>query len=118
MLYYSYCNYLFNQSYQLTKQLWNMKRILMLLSLTLLTAATYAQGIKGKVTDEKSGSGMPGVTILIQGTNNGTVTDAEGNYNLSIGSGSYQVVVSFIGYTTQTIKVDVNGQKELNVISI
>ncbi|MBE9466552.1 TonB-dependent receptor domain-containing protein [Dyadobacter subterraneus] len=93
-----------------------MKRILMLLSLTLLTAATYAQGIKGKVTDEKSGSGMPGVTILIQGTNNGTVTDAEGNYNLSIGSGSYQVVVSFIGYTTQTIKVDVNGQKELNVI--
>lgn len=93
-----------------------MKRILMLLTITLFAAATYAQGIKGKVTDEKSGSGMPGVTILIQGTNNGTVTDAEGNYNLSIGTGSYQVVASFIGYTTQTIKVNVDGQKELNVI--
>ncbi len=93
-----------------------MKRILMLLTITLFAAATYAQGIKGKVTDEKSGSGMPGVTILIQGTNNGTATDADGNYNLSIGTGSYQVVVSFIGYTTQTIKVNVDGQKELNVI--
>lgn len=93
-----------------------MKKILILLTITLFTAASYAQGIKGKVTDEKSGSGMPGVTVLIQGTNNGTATDAEGNYNLSIGSGSYQVVVSFIGYTTQTIKVNVDGQKELNVI--
>lgn len=93
-----------------------MKRILMLLTIALYSAATYAQGIKGKVTDEKSGSGMPGVTVLIQGTNNGTATDAEGNYNLSIGAGSYQVVVSFIGYTTQTIKVNVDGQKELNVI--
>ncbi|MEO6684857.1 MAG: TonB-dependent receptor, partial [Dyadobacter sp.] len=95
-----------------------MKKILMFLTVTLFTVASYAQGIKGKVTDEKSGTGMPGVSILVQGTNNGTVTDADGTYNLSIAAGSHQMIVSFIGYTTQTIKVNVDGQKELNIILV
>ena len=93
-----------------------MKTLLFLFMNLLISFSIHAQGIKGKVTDEKSGTGMPGVSILIQGTNTGTVTDTDGNYNLSISGGSYQMIVSFIGYTTQTIKVNVDGQKEVNII--
>ena len=92
-----------------------MRKLLILLITFLITSATYAQGIKGKISDEKTGSGLPGVSILIQGTNNGTVTDGDGNYSLSIADGSYQMIVSFIGYTTQTVKVTVNGQTQMNV---
>lgn len=93
-----------------------MRKLLFSFITIFCTSAAIAQSIKGIVTDEKSGSGMPGVSILIQGTNTGTVTDAEGNYNLSIAAGAHQMVVSFIGYTTQTIKVNVDGPKELNIV--
>lgn len=92
-----------------------MKKLLFLLIISFISSAAYAQGIKGKVTDQKGGSGIPGVSVLIQGTNNGTITDNDGNYNINVAAGSYQLVVSFIGYTTQTIPVTVEGQKEVNV---
>jgi iron complex outermembrane receptor protein len=92
-----------------------MRKLLILLMISFASSVVCAQGVRGKVTDEKSGSGMPGVSILVRGTNNGTVTDADGNYNLTVAAGSYEMVFSFIGYTTQTIKVSVDGQKEVNV---
>ncbi len=93
-----------------------MRKVLFILLSLLLSSAAYTQGIKGKVTDAKTSLGLPGVSILLQGTNNGTVTDADGNYSVAIATGSYQMVVSFIGYTSQTIKVNVDGQKEVNVV--
>lgn len=39
--------------------------------------------VTGKVTDD-SGVGMPGVNVLLQGTSNGTTTDAEGSYRLNL----------------------------------
>lgn len=84
------------------------------LVLLLLSTGVRAQNIniKGKVTDEQ-GSGLPGVTVLVKGTTNGTSTDATGSYSLSVPGGNGTLVVSFVGY--QTKEVAINNQTNLNI---
>ncbi|MBW3131062.1 DUF4974 domain-containing protein, partial [Hymenobacter profundi] len=60
--------------------------------------------VSGRVLDAQ-GQGLPGVSIRIKDTNTGTVTDAEGRYQLSAEPGSV-LIFSFIGYTTQETKVE------------
>lgn len=60
--------------------------------------------IKGKVTDI-AGNPLPGVTILIKGTNKGTVTDSEGLFSLDIPVNAQTLQVSFIGMKTQEIPI-------------
>ena len=71
--------------------------------------AVSAQGIQGRVTDANSKSGIPGATIVVVSTNVGATTDANGDYSLKVGAGAYKVAVSFVGYQTQTITVNVNA---------
>src|SRR5687768_10767771 len=75
---------------------------------TMMVAVTHlALGqvtVTGTVTDE-TGAVMPGVNVIVQGTANGTTTDATGKYNLSVSSGSV-LTFSFIGYATQNVAVD------------
>jgi TonB-linked SusC/RagA family outer membrane protein len=52
-----------------------------------------------------NGKPIPGVTIRIQGTNRGTISDANGSYNLAVPAGSSTLLVSFTGYKSQTLKV-------------
>ncbi|MDB5262149.1 MAG: SusC/RagA family TonB-linked outer membrane protein, partial [Adhaeribacter sp.] len=79
----------------------------------LVTAGAWAQSntIKGRVTDDK-GEGLPGVTVLIKGTTNGTTTDATGTYTLNAPNGNGTLVVSFIGYLTK--EVAINNQTTVN----
>lgn len=59
--------------------------------------------VAGKVTDQDNAA-LPGVSILISGTSQGTVTDGEGNYVIQApGNGS--LVFSFIGYESQTVEI-------------
>ncbi|GLU52813.1 SusC/RagA family TonB-linked outer membrane protein [Dyadobacter frigoris] len=68
-----------------------------------------ATAIKGKVTDVK-GDDLPGVSILIKGSQHGTVTDANGNYTLEIteeekSSAAAALIFSFVGYVPQEIAI-------------
>ncbi|RAV98257.1 SusC/RagA family TonB-linked outer membrane protein [Pseudochryseolinea flava] len=67
-------------------------------------AQISAFAISGKITNETNES-MPGVNVLVKGTTIGTVTDAEGSYNLDAPDGNGTLVFSFIGYTTQEISI-------------
>lgn len=68
--------------------------------------------VTGLVTDH-TGEPLPGVNVFIKGTTNGTVTDVNGKYILTVNGADDQIVFSFIGYQTQTIAVD--GQNAINV---
>ena len=59
--------------------------------------------IKGRVLDE-NGAGMPGVTVLEQGTTNGTGTDSDGRFALSVQPGA-TLVISAVGYKSQQLAV-------------
>jgi len=72
--------------------------------LALMSTALYAQTVSGTVTDENN-QPLPGATILVQGTNTGTTTDFDGNYQISATQGQ-TLVFSYVGYTTQNVVVN------------
>jgi TonB-linked SusC/RagA family outer membrane protein len=85
-----------------------MRRVLLLLtaSLVLVTSA-FAQErtVTGKVTSAEDGSTLPGVNVVLKGTNSGTVTDSDGNYKISVPAEGGTLVFSFIGLTTTEVGV-------------
>lgn len=68
--------------------------------------------VNGTVTDNKNGSPLIGVSVEVKGTNHGTVTDAQGHYEL-VTSPDSTLVFSYIGY--QAKEVLVNGRETINV---
>lgn len=64
--------------------------------------------VTGKVVD-KNGEPIIGANIVVKGTNNGTITDVDGNFTL-VAPDSAQLVVSYIGFLDQEIKVDGRSQ--------
>ncbi|MDB5264401.1 MAG: TonB-dependent receptor plug [Adhaeribacter sp.] len=91
-----------------------LKYLLILQLVFLAVTGAQAQGltVKGKISSE-NGEGLPGVTVLLKGTSNGTATDANGTYSLSVPSGTGTLVVSFIGYQTQ--EVAINNRTTVNL---
>ncbi|WP_258105289.1 TonB-dependent receptor [Marinoscillum sp. MHG1-6] len=67
---------------------------------------TVQESVSGTITDE-NGEPLPGATVIEKGTMNGTITDVEGNFNLSVKEGAV-IVVTFVGY--QTREIATNGQ--------
>jgi TonB-dependent starch-binding outer membrane protein SusC len=99
-----------------------MRRYLTVALVLGVSVAFAQQTVKGKVTSADDGSGIPGVNILEKGTTNGTVTDADGNYTISVAANS-TLVFSFVGYTTQEASVgtqttvDVKMQSDVTALS-
>jgi TonB-linked SusC/RagA family outer membrane protein len=69
--------------------------------------------VSGKVTD-MSGSPMPGVTVIVKGSRQGTVTGPDGNFSFSNISGNTTLVFSFVGMKPQEISV--SGKRNINVV--
>ncbi len=69
--------------------------------------------VSGRVTDAKDATPLPNVSIVQKGTHNGTVTDASGNFSISLPNEGATLVVSFIGYSTK--EVTTGNQLSLNI---
>src|SRR5258708_28621919 len=69
--------------------------------------------VTGKVTSTDDGSALPGVNVVLKGTTNGTVTDSDGNYKLTIPVTGGTLVFSFIGL--QTTELDISERTVLDV---
>lgn len=78
------------------KLLFTFSLILMMVS----QAWAQSRAVTGKVTDSGSGQGLPGVTVLVKGTQIGTSTDVNGSYSLNVPAGANTLVFSFVGYAT------------------
>lgn len=88
---------------------------LFICSLFLITQA-YANPVKVTVTGtiiDETGEGLPGVSILEKGTNNGTATDINGKYSLTVEGSNSVIVYSFVGYKAQ--EMTVGSQSIINI---
>jgi len=87
-----------------------------LLFLICFMATNYAMAqrmLSGKIVSGEDQSPLPGVNIVVKGTTNGTISDANGNYSLSLNADNDVVVFSFVGYLTQ--EVAAAGRSSLDV---
>ncbi|HEA23142.1 MAG TPA: SusC/RagA family TonB-linked outer membrane protein [Pricia antarctica] len=82
--------------------------------LLLLSTSVFAQEIEiaGAVTDSQ-GAPLPGTSVLVKGTTNGTQTDFDGNYTIT-SNGNATLVFSYIGFSSQ--EVSVSNQTTINVV--
>lgn len=89
------------------------KPLFLLLLLCLFPLGISAQSlVKGTVSDE-SGEPIIGATVKVIGTNDGTVTDFDGRFQLNVKANA-QLSISYVGYATE--KVAVNGKTNLKVV--
>ncbi|WP_224994830.1 TonB-dependent receptor [Cesiribacter sp. SM1] len=75
--------------------------------------APMAVAVSGTVTDATAGDPLPGVTVIVEGTNIGTVTDSNGKYSINVPNANDALTFSFVGFISQTIPV--NGRSVINV---
>ncbi|MEP1097261.1 MAG: SusC/RagA family TonB-linked outer membrane protein [Cyclobacteriaceae bacterium] len=82
-----------------------MRKILLLSTLFFFAVASVMaqRTVSGKVTDD-TGEGLPGVNVVIKGTTNGTTTDLDGNFSLSVDQGA-TLVFSSVGFAEQEVSV-------------
>lgn len=96
-----------------------MKKIssITLLLLTFIPVLANTGKLVGKVVDSETGEGIIGTTIQIKGTTDGTITDWDGNYTLTLQQNTYSLIFSSISYssTEKEVSIIINEITNLNV---
>ncbi|MGR7813003.1 TonB-dependent receptor [Lacinutrix undariae] len=83
----------------------------------LIATVAFSQStIKGQVVGSDMNEPLPGANIIEKGTSNGATTDFDGNFTITTKAGSGEVVISYVGYISQTVAY--TGDLDLGVISL
>lgn len=90
----------------------NKITLLVFMVLFQISAIAQERTVTGQVTTESDGMTLPGVNVLVKGTNQGTVTDMDGEYSITVPTGA-TLVFSSLGFGTREIAV--NDQSVINV---
>lgn len=85
-----------------------MSLVLMLTLFQVVLAQTRT--VSGRVTDQKTGEGLPGVTVLLKGTSNGVSTNADGAFSLNVPATGGALVFSSVNYVTQERPLGADSQ--------
>ena len=80
----------------------------------LVSVGIYAQSVSGLVTSEDGP--LPGATVLVKGTSEGTTTDFDGNFTINAGADDV-LVVSFVGFVSQEVSVAGQDNITINLVS-
>lgn len=91
-----------------------MKKYILTLCLALIGLSAMAQNIavRGQVTSKADGEPLIGATVRVQGTNQGTATDIDGNYTLNNVDSKATLIFNYVGFAEFTIPV--KGQSVIN----
>ncbi|SOE21570.1 TonB-linked outer membrane protein, SusC/RagA family [Spirosomataceae bacterium TFI 002] len=78
---------------------------------------TYGQDktVSGQVTASEDNATLPGVSVIVKGSSNGTITDSDGNYQLKVPE-SATLVFSFIGYSKQEVLVSNRSRVDVSLL--
>ncbi len=88
--------------------------IVLFLMMFPLGALAQNVNISGTVTDANTGEEVIGATVKVKGAAGGTITDAMGNYKMSVRQGA-TIEVSYVGYQTKSVKVAGAGKYDIQI---
>ncbi|QKJ28960.1 TonB-dependent receptor [Mucilaginibacter mali] len=83
----------------------NLLNLLLLSFFAISSAFAQSRKITGSVTSADEGQPLPGVSIKIVGTNQGTQSNADGNFSLNVAAGAKSLQFSYLGYSTLTVPI-------------
>ncbi|MDV7137868.1 TonB-dependent receptor [Maribacter sp. TH_r10] len=87
-----------------------MKRMYMVLAAFLMTALAFSQEtITGTIVDGETGAPLPGASIIVKGTSNGTSADFDGNFTINVSNESGTLRVSYLGFNTKEMPFTSTG---------
>ena len=92
---------------------WKRGLSVLLLTLFSFSLAVAQVLVRGTVIDQ-TGESVPGASIQVKGGTQGTISDLDGKFSLNVPNKKSVLVISFIGYTTQELPVDVS--KPMSVV--
>lgn len=93
-----------------------MKSPLLFFALLFAATISFSQGtVSGTVKDAETGLPLEGASVFAQNTTKGTLTDKEGAFKLYLEKGGYEIIVSFSGYASKTINLELSGDRTFNL---
>ena len=96
-----------------------MRKLSLLLVLMLLTVMQVLaqRTITGNVTSLEDGKGIPGVSVIIKGTTQGTLTDIDGKYSLGVPKEATTLVYTFVGMKKQELAITASNVMDVQMQS-
>jgi TonB-dependent starch-binding outer membrane protein SusC len=99
-----------------------MKKVYVLLTLLcfflLHTANAQTRKLTGTVTSAEDGTAIPGVTVLVQGTSNGVLTDLDGKYMITVSTDAKTLQFTFIGMEKQEVPIGVSNVIDVSLVAV
>jgi hypothetical protein len=93
-----------------------MKKPFLLLVLLVASLFSFAQGtISGTVVDAETKQPLEGASVFAQNTTKGTITNKEGTFRLQLDKGGFEINITFTGYASRTINLEVTGDRTFNI---
>ncbi len=91
------------------------KLTFLLVAMLVAFGAAMAQerAVSGKIISGEDKTGLPGVNILVKGTTNGAISDADGNFKINVGANDDVIIFSFVGFISQEISL--SGRTTLDI---
>src|SRR5690606_3340023 len=72
--------------------------------------------VTGSVVSGTDGAPLPGASVVEKGTSNGVSTDFDGNFSISVSDKNAILVVSYLGFVTQEIRVPASGNINISLV--
>lgn len=93
-----------------------MKKLLLVCACTLLGVVSLLaqRTIRGTITDQ-AGEPLIGASVLVKGTNSGSVTDVDGTYSIALPEGGSTLVISYTGFTTQEVTIGTSDVVDISL---
>ena len=90
--------------------------LLVAMLLLIVCAEAQERTVSGTVSSQSDGQPLVGVSVFIEGTSTGTLTDASGKYSLKIPSGNHKLVFTYQGYVSRTVSAS-SGSMNITLVA-